>query len=319
MPIGRVLVENQTAHFVQRVVSVGPDFSQVEGVESVVFGLFERHELNLESPAREVSVFNGVEEIAAMVVGVLASHLVGLFLGEKIDALICLEVVFHPESFPLGVDPHVGVAGVAVHVPPGLRYAPVAQEPGHLMGALGRQSPEIPLHIVVAQAVVGAAFLGVDEMLELQRVTHEEDGCVVSHHVVVAFGSVKLQGEAARITPGVGTSALAGDRGEAYQSVGLGLRLKDGCLGVGADVLGHLEVSESSRAFGVRLAVRDHLPVEVRHLLEQVVVVQNDGAVGAYGEGVLVAGYRDSGVCGGVIVVLIAHGRFPVFKRLLRA
>ena len=135
VPVGGVLIEYKTAYIVQRIVAVRPDFCQVEGVESVVFGLFERHDLDLERPARKVPILDGVKQVSAMIVGVLAGHLVSLFLGEKIDALVCLEVVLHPELLTLGVDPHVGVARISVHVPPGLRDAPVAHEPGHLMGA----------------------------------------------------------------------------------------------------------------------------------------------------------------------------------------
>ncbi len=61
-------------------------------------------------------------------------------------------------------------------------------------------------------------------------------------------------------------------------------RLEYGGLGVGADVLGDLEVAEGAAALGVGLALRDALPVEVRHLLDQVVVLQQDRAVGADGQ-----------------------------------
>jgi hypothetical protein len=57
-----------------------------------------------------------------------------------------------------------------------------------------------------------------------------------------------------------------------------------------------LEVPERAAALGVRLALRDPLPVEVRHLLDQVVIVQEDRAIRAYGERVLVAFDRDTGV-----------------------
>src|SRR6266566_1194522 len=46
------------------------------------------------------------------------------------------------------VDPDVGVAGIAVHVPPGARDAPVAHQPGHLVRRVRRRRPEVPLHVV---------------------------------------------------------------------------------------------------------------------------------------------------------------------------
>ena len=53
-----------------------------------------------------------------MVVGVLAGDSVRVGLGQALDALIGLEVVLHPEPIALGVDPHVRVRRVAVHLAP---------------------------------------------------------------------------------------------------------------------------------------------------------------------------------------------------------
>ena len=224
-----------------------------------------------------------------MIVAVLAGDPVGLGLGEEVDALVGLEVVLDPEPHAGGVDPHVGVARVAVHVAPRPGDPPVAHQPRHLVGRLRRQRPEVPLHVVVAQVGVRAALLRTDEVLELHRVPQEEHGGVVAHHVVVALGRVELQREATRVTPRVGAPALAGHRGEADQRVGRRARLEHRRLGVGAHVTRHLEVAERAAALGVGLALRDPLPVEVRHLLDEVVVLQQDRAVGPDGERVLVA------------------------------
>ncbi len=151
----------------QRVVGVRPHLGEVERIEAVGLGVLERHDLHLQRPAREVAALDRLEQVAAVVVGVLAGDAIGLGLGEELDALVGLEVVLHPEALARGVDPHVGVAGVAVHVPPGRGDAAVAHQPRHLVRGLGRQRPEVPLHVVVAQAVVGAALLRADEVLEL--------------------------------------------------------------------------------------------------------------------------------------------------------
>ena len=55
-------------------------------------------------------------------------------------------------------------------------------------------------------------------------------------------------------------------------------------------------MAEGAAALGVGLAFRDAFPVEVRHLLNQVVVLEQDRAVGPDRERVFVAGNRDSGV-----------------------
>ena len=146
-----------------------------------------------------------------MVVAVDAGQPVSLRLSQEVDALLGLEMVFHPKLLALGVDPHVGVAGKAVHLPPGLRNAPVAHQPGHHVSQLRGQCPEVPLHVMVAQVAVGAALLGTDEVLELHRIADEEYRRVVPDHVVVALACVELQREPPRIAPRVGAAALARD------------------------------------------------------------------------------------------------------------
>jgi hypothetical protein len=91
-------------------------------------------------------------EVATVVVGILAGDAGRLLAGEALDALVAVEVVLHPELLAGGVDPHVGVRAVAVHVAEGLRDATVAHEVGDLVGRLGVEAPEVPLHVVVAQA-----------------------------------------------------------------------------------------------------------------------------------------------------------------------
>jgi hypothetical protein len=90
-----------------------------------------------------------------------------------------LKWYFTQNRSPPGVDPHVGVAAVAVHVPPGLRDAAVAHQPGDLVRRLRRQRPEVPLHVVVAQVVVLHALLGADEVLELHRVRMKKTGVLL--------------------------------------------------------------------------------------------------------------------------------------------
>ena len=63
-----------------------------------------------------------------------------------------------------------------------------------------------------------------------------------------------------------------------------------------ADVLGDLKVAEGTTSLGMRLALWDPLAVEVRHLLYQVVILQQDRTVWSYGECVFVAGYGNPGV-----------------------
>ena len=205
-------------------------------------------------------------------------------------------MVLHPEPLALGVDPHVGVRAVPVHVPEVLREAAVAHQPDHLVRRLRQQRPEVPLHVVGAQVDLGQPLLRPDEVLEVDRVPHEEDRRVVADEVVVALGGVELQREAAQVPPHVGAAALPGHGREPGHHPGGGSRLEHRRLGVGADVAGDLEPAERAAALGVRLPLLDPLPVEVGHLLDQVTVLQQDRAARADGERIRVALDRDAGI-----------------------
>ena len=159
--------------------------------------------------------------------------------------------------------------------------------------------------MVVAQAGIGKPLLAADEMRELHRVADEEDRRVVADQVVIALVGVELQREAAHVAPGVGAAHLAGDGGEARQHLGGRALLEQRRLGVARDVLGRLEHAERAGALGMRLALRNLLAVEMRHLLEEMDVVEHDGAVRADRKRVAVAWRWRAGAGGGSDVVLV--------------
>ena len=154
-----VAIEHHLADVDQRVIAVRPHLGQVEGVVAVRLGIFERHDLHLERPARVLAALDRLVQVPGVVVGVFAHQPVGLGLGEEVHALVGLEVVLHPEDLTRGVDPAVGVAAVAVHVPPGLRDTTVAHQPGDLMRRFRREAPVVPLHVVATQVVLLLALL----------------------------------------------------------------------------------------------------------------------------------------------------------------
>ena len=201
-------------------------------------------------------------------------------LGKELDALIGFEVVLHPKAVALGVDPHIGVAGVTIHVPPIFGNAAIAHQPCDLVGRLGREGPEIPLHIVIAEATIGTAFLRTDEVLELHRIANEENRRVVSHHVVVAFAGVELQREAAgsRQVSGLPLSPATVENRIKVFVLAPGWNRRS--LGIGGDVFGYLEVAEGAGTLGVRLPFGNPFAVEVGHLLDQIRVLQQNWSVG---------------------------------------
>ena len=246
-----------------------------------------------------LAALDGVEEVATVVLGVGTGQALCLFTGHGVEAVLVDEVVLHPEALALGVDPGVGVGAVAVHAAPGGRQAAVAHEVGDLVGRLGVLGPEVPLHVRVAQAGVRQTLLGADEVRELHGVTDEEHRGVVAHDVEVALFGVELQRETAHIAPGVRGSELSGDSGEAQQGLSGPAGLEDVCLGVLGDVVGHLEGAECTGALGMRPALRNVHPVEVSQCLDEVMVMQDDGAVIPHGQGEAVADGWDACLGGG--------------------
>jgi hypothetical protein len=49
-----------------------------------------------------------------------------------------------------------------------------------------------------------------------------------------------------------------------------------------------MEEPESARTFGMWLAIRDHLPVEIGQQFQEIVILQQNWAIRAYGERKLV-------------------------------
>ena len=244
-----------------------------------------------------------VEQVAAVVVAVLARLFDGFILRQVgVAALVTdigVEVELDPEFLAVLVDQHVGVAGIAVHLAPVFRHAAIAHQVGDLVRAFGRQRPEIPHHVVIAQAVIRPALLAADEVLEFQRIADEEDRRVVADHVEIAILGIELDREAARIAPGIGAPTLARHGGEAHRGLALRAGLEDLCLGIFRDVRGRLPRTERARTLGVGLAFGNPLAIEVGHLLDQVVIVQDDRAIGADGQRMLVALDGDTGIGGG--------------------
>ena len=117
-----------------------------------------------------------------------------------------------------------------------------------------------------------------------ERVAHEKCGRVVAYHVVDAFAGIELQREPAWIAPCVRTAALTGDRREAAQRVGLRARLEDRGPGVAAHVIGYQKVTMRTTAFGMRLPFRDPFAIEVRHLFDQIMIIEDYGTIRANGE-----------------------------------
>jgi hypothetical protein len=128
--------------------------------------------------------------------------------------------------------------------------------------------------------IIGAALLRMDEVLEFLRIADEENRRVVADQIVVAFLGVELEREPAGIADGIGGSRFLGDRGKPRQH-GRAQALLAQEIGFAPrrHVLGDLEEAVSASAFGVNHTFGD--PFELGHLLDQVVVLQQDRTIRA--------------------------------------
>ncbi len=306
-----VAVQHHLADLEQRIVLVRPHLGEVEGIQAIFRGVGLGHELHADAPGRRRAIDDSREQVARGVVGVDARHPHRLLGGEVRDPLARLEMILDPDALALGVDPAEGVAAEPVHVAIGARRAAVREQDGHLVQGLRRQREEIPHRRRVLEIGLRVALLRVDEVREFQRVAQEEHRRVVADDVVIAFLGVELHGEATRIAFGIGRSLLAADGGKTQEDLGL---LADGGqerrLGPVRDVAGDAEDAVGAGALGMDDALGDALAVEMRELLDEMEILQQDRSARPGGQAVLIVGDRRTGTGG----QRSAHGPCPPFK-----
>ena len=233
---------------------------------------------------------NGLEEISLRKVRVGARHCAGTVGVEVLDSLVALEVVFDPVVFAVGIDPLECVAGVAIHEAVAIGRSSVREEDAHLVATLRREREEVPEHVRVRHVGLWVPFLRVDEVRELARVTDEEDRRVVSDHIVVAVFRVELDGEAARVARGICAALLSAHRGETQKErralAGGGKEL--GLRELGDLRVGHLEIAMCTGALGMHDTLGNAFTVEVRQFVDQVEVLEQQRAIRAGAQAVLV-------------------------------
>ncbi len=94
------------------------------------------HDLNRESPARIVALFNALIQVSLMSLPALADGSLCLCVGQVFDPLLGFEMELNPEALVLGVDKTEGVAAEPVHMAVGGRDSSVAHHDGHLVERL---------------------------------------------------------------------------------------------------------------------------------------------------------------------------------------
>jgi len=261
-----------------------PNFGNIEDVESVFRSVLLGHGLDEPVPAGVITLGDLSLEVVGGPLGVLDTLGGSLISSEALDTLSSLVVVLDVVNFVLVVNPSKGVGGVSVHVAVAIGGTTVGEQNSDLMEGLGGVGPEVEGGVGVLQVVNGVALLGVDEIGELNGVFNEENGCVVSDHIVVTFLGVMLDSETTGVTVTVVGTALTGDGRETEEDGGLLADLVEelGLAKMG-NIMSYNALTVSGSALSVDNTLGDTLTSEVGKLVNQVEVGQDDGALGTGG------------------------------------
>lgn len=198
-------------------------------------------------------------------------------------------MILDEEFVSLSVDPLEGVGAISVHTSESVGCAAIRHQNGHLMESLRGVAPEVPSHVGVLNTGSWVSLLTVDEVRELDGVLNEENGRVVSNHIVVAFFGVMFDGETTGVAIAVIGATFTGDGGEAEED---GSSLADGVheggLAEWSHIFGDLTVAVSTGTLSMDNSLWDSLTGKVSKFIEEVEVLSEDGTTGSGCHGVLV-------------------------------
>jgi hypothetical protein len=286
-----VAVKNEFTNIHERVVGMGPDLGNVVYVKSVSSSVSDRHHLYFPAPRGEVSIGDVVEEIVGGEIFVLSDLGGGFFRSEVLDSLVGFEMVLNQEFFVVSVNPFVGVRGVSIQMSESLRSSTVRHEDSDLVKGLRSVGPEIELHVGIVGSLNRARLLRVDEVGELNGVFNEEDGGVVSDHVVVAFLGVELNSESTGVSDGIRSTSLTSDSGETEEArSALTNLVEEVGLGKFRHITGDFKVAVGSSSLSMDDSLGNSLSVEMSELVNEVEVLEDNRSVGSNGHAVLVVG-----------------------------
>lgn len=280
-----VLVQNQLADGNEGEVCVGPDFGEVEWIEGVVLRLLECHDLDVEGPAGELTLPDGVVQIADTVVRVISGKRPRSLRLDVLNLLVCFIMEFAVDWFSFVVDEFEGMRPIPVHVTVTVRNAAVGKQNHDLVSALRSESDEIPEHVVIFQMRHRVSLLSVDEACEQQGVADEENRRVVAHQVPDSLISVELDGEPTGVPHGVGRTTFTTDRRESYSNTRtFPDPIENTCLRILGNVMSHLEIPKSSGSLGVNHTFRDPFTVKMCNLINVGGVLEKDRTARADGQ-----------------------------------
>jgi len=94
----------------------------------------------------------------------------------------------------------------------------VGEQDSDLMKSLRGVTPEVPSHVRVLAVVCGVSFLGMKEVSKLNRILDEENGSVVTNHIIVTLFGVELDSETSGISVTVVGTTLSSNSRETSEN-----------------------------------------------------------------------------------------------------
>ena len=110
-----VFIQGQFPESTKRHVLVRPNLGDVENVPLELLDLLWIEHLNIAGPAGEILILNGIKQILRMMIWIFGLHLLGLVVGEILDALISLNVDLNVFEGAILAEKLVRVSRIAVH------------------------------------------------------------------------------------------------------------------------------------------------------------------------------------------------------------
>jgi len=255
--------------------------------------------LNAQLKLGVIPHFDGIPQVSAVEIRILARQLLGLIPNQGVHPQHRLPVKLDETGFTLGVDHSEGVDPESLHHPEAAGDGPVRHQPHYHMGQLRGVDDKVPEGIMgrrgLGNFIVWFWLDGVDYVRELDPVLDKEDGDVVGHQVIVTVLGVEFCSKAADVPNGIRRTPGTHHSGKAYKDRGL---LAGVLKETGFGILGHgfidLEVAVGTKAPGMDHPLGDAFMIEVGHLLPEVKVLHKGWAAFTGLEGVIGVGNPDS-------------------------
>ena len=115
---------------------------------------------------------------------------------------------FNVEEFVLLVYPFKCMAAITIHKSISIGCTTITEKYHHLMNCLWNETEKVPDSIRIFAIIFWIAFLGVNEIRKLNRISDEEHRSIIAHEIIVPFLGVKLDCIASWISLSVSSPTL---------------------------------------------------------------------------------------------------------------